>query len=380
MRKLKTTTYFLFLLIAGCVEPFSPKTQFDVGNALVVEGMINAGGQSAQVTLSRTVAVDANEKAQTPREQLADVKVEEQGGTEYQLPETGPGNYQITGINFDPAKKYRLKIRTTTGATYESEFVEPIITPPLDSVSWRTIGDVLSIEANTHDATNKAKYFIWSFEETYEYTSQFGSNYIWHPGGTVTPRPWDEGVFKCWLTLPSKSIIIGTTRQLNENILRNYRINSIPRGSLKLRFKYSLLAKQRAISEEEYEFWNELQKTTQDVGGLFDPMPTQVKGNISCTSNPSEPALGYFSAGTVSEKRVFIRWDDLPADFKEPPFIPRCEVDSVSMNDLPTTPGPLYIITTYGRMAPEGYIVSTHACTDCTSVPGGVNKKPIFWE
>lgn len=381
MRKLKTISYVLFLLIAGCIEPFSPKTQFDGGNALVIEGSINAAGQSAQVTLSRTVSIDANENTQTPREQLANVRVEEQGGAEYQLPEIGPGNYAISGVNFSASKKYRLKIRTSSGATYESDFVEPIITPPLDSVSWRIMdGNLISIEANTHDFTNKAKYFIWSFDETYEYVSQLGSMYIWHPGGTVTPRPWDESVYKCWLTLPSKSIIIGTTQQLNENILRNFRIASIPRGSLKLRFKYSILVKQRALSDDEYNFWKELQKTTQNVGGLFDPMPAQVRGNIVCTSDPSQPAIGYFGAGTVSEQRMFIAWADLPEDFKAVPPSPRCEVDSIPMNEIPTTPGPLYIVTTYGMAAPEGYIVSDYACTDCTSVSGGVNKKPSFWE
>jgi hypothetical protein len=379
MRKLKTISYFLLLLIAGCVEPFTPKTIVDAGNTLVVEGSINPIGQTAQVKLSRAVPLDADEEAETPRETQADVRVEVLGGSDHKLTEVGDGNYEITGINFDPQKKYRLKIRTSTGSTYESEYVAPIVTPPLDSVSWRTVGDVLSVEANTHDATGKAKYFIWSFEDTYEYTSPLGSLYVWHPGGTVSLR--EEQVFKCWLTQPSTSIIIGTTRQLKENIIKNFRVNSIARGSIKLKYKYSILVRQRAISEEEYEFWLELQKTTQNVGGLFDPMPAQVTGNLICTSDPEEPVLGFFSAGNVVEQRIFISWTDLPEYFKVVPRPIFCETDSVSMADITSEPGPLYIVGTYGMSLPEGYIVSSIDCTDCTSIHEGIdlNKKPPFW-
>jgi hypothetical protein len=378
MKKLKTISYFLIFLIAGCVEPFTPKTIVDPGNTLVVEGSINTAGQSAYIRLTRALPLDANENAPAPKELLAEVRVEELGGSEYQLAEIGSGGYQISGVAFDPESKYRVKIRTSTGATYESEYVQPVVTPELDSVTWRTVGDILSVEANTHDYTNKAKYFHWSFDETFEYTSALGSSFVWHDGGIITPRA--ESVFRCWLTDSSTSIIIGTTRQLSENVIKNFRVNSIPRGSSKLKYRYSILVKQRAITEEEYEFWHELQQTTQNVGGLFDPMPAQVTGNLKCTSNPAETVIGYFSAGTVVEKRIFIRYKDLPEYFQVVPPLQYCVTDSIPMDEVASASGPLYIVGTYGTGLPEGYITSTLSFTDCTSVPGGTNKRPTFWE
>lgn len=378
MKKLKTIIYFLLLLIAGCIEPFTPKTIVDAGNTLVIDGSINPAEQSAEVKVTRALPLDASQSEQAPREQFANVSIHEQGGASYQLNEVSPGIYKITGVNFDFNSKYRLEVRTIAGSTYESEFVQPLETPPLDSVSWRTIGDVFSVEANTHDFTNKAKYFLWTFEETYEYTAPLGSYYEWFPGPIILPRT--ESVYRCWMTLPSTSIIIGTTRQLNENIIRNIRVNGIPRGSEKILYRYSILVKQRAISEQEYEFWRELQNTTQNVGGLFDPMPTQVIGNLRCVTNPDEPVLGYFSAGNVVEERLFVRRNELPEDFRVPPRSIYCEQDSIPMSEIPFMPGPLYIVSTYGEGVPEGYVVSSRFCTDCTSVPGGVNQRPSFWE
>jgi hypothetical protein len=379
MRRTRTKFYFLFLLITGCVEPFVPETGRDAGNILVVDGSIDPAEQSAQVKLSRTIPIDAD-IATAPDETLAQVTIEAQNGSSYDLTELNDGTYRVTGITFTPGEKYRLMIRTSTGETYESEYTEVINTPPLDSVSWRTVGDVISVEANTHDFTGKSQFFIWSFEETFEYTAQLGSSYIWLPGGIITIRPYDQQVYRCWLTQRSTSIITGTSRQLSENVIRNFRVQSIPKGSEKVKFKYSILLRQRAISESEYDYWQELQRTTQNVGGLFDPMPAQVTGNFTCTSDPDKPVLGYFSASTTAEQRIFIRRKDLPEDFQVITRGEFCPVDSIPMNELGSAGGPIYIVSTYGMMRPEGYIVSTRECTDCTARPGSVNKQPIFWE
>jgi hypothetical protein len=331
------------------------------------------------VRLSRTIPIDADINT-APDETFAQVTIEEQNGSSYDLTEFNDGIYRITGITFNSGEKYRLIIRTSTGETYESEYAEVINTPPLDSVSWRTVGDVISVEANTHDFTGKSQFFIWSFEETFEYTSQLGSSYIWLPGGIITIRPFEEQVYRCWLTDRSTSIITGTSRQLSENVIRNFRVQSIPKGSEKVKFKYSILLRQRAISEDEYDYWQELQRTTQNVGGLFDPMPAQVTGNLTCTSDPDKPVLGYFSASTISEQRMFIRWEDLPDDFQVVQRGMFCPIDSIPMNELGSAGGPIYIVSTYGMMRPEGYLVSTRECTDCTARSGSVNKQPTFWE
>ena len=248
MQRLKTLPYFLFLVVLGCVEPFSPKSRVDAANILVVEGSINSATQSAQVKLSRAIPLD-DQTSVFPGEQFADVRIEELGGSTYPLNETSLANYTTNGIIFDTDKKYRLSVRTNSGSTYVSEYVEIINTPPIDSVSWRVLDNELSLEVNTHDDTDRAQFFIWTFDETWEYTSAFGSLHIWHPGGIVTERPFDDPVYKCWLTKPSTSIIIGTTKQLSGNAIRNLRVNTVARGSIKLRFKYSINVKQRAISE-----------------------------------------------------------------------------------------------------------------------------------
>ena len=55
-----------------------------------------------------------------------------------------------------------------------------------------------------------------------------------------------------------------------------------------------------------YPFRKFKAKTTETTGGLFDAQPSQVTGNIKCTTNPQELVFGFFNAGVPQEKRVFL--------------------------------------------------------------------------
>src|SRR5688572_8472428 len=107
-------------------------------------------------------------------------------------------------------------------------------------------------------------------------------------------------------------------------------------------------------------------------------MPTQVTGNIYNTTNPDQPALGFFSGGTIEEKRIFIGFYDLPEDLQ---LFPRtfCQVDSIPVDQIRSYSDKTLLISSYGERSIEGYTTAADICIDCR-VQGGVTTKPAFWK
>jgi len=62
-----------------------------------------------------------------------------------------------------------------------------------------------------------------------------------------------------------------------------------------------------SISMGLYSYLNLLREQTLQVGGLFDPPPAPIVGNISREGNESEYALGYFYASAIRTAEVTIR-------------------------------------------------------------------------
>ena len=54
-----------------------------------------------------------------------------------------------------------------------------------------------------------------------------------------------------------------------------------------------------------------MKKNTESLGTIFDAQPSEIKGNIYSASDPAEPVIGYISATTIEEKRIFIEQADL---------------------------------------------------------------------
>jgi hypothetical protein len=358
----------------SCIEPYNPPAIKEIVDILVVDGFLNSTDSSAVVKLTRAIALsDTGEPAP---ELNAAVRIEDENGYFYPLVETGNGNYSIHKMNVDPSLKYRLAFTTSNSTQYASDFIELKISPPIDSITYRKDPrfESVGIYIYTHDASNPTKYYQWTYNETWEYTSGYFSSVRLQNGRVV---PQDEDIYRCWKSQPSTEINISSSNDLREDVIRNFQLMAIPVGSSKLSRKFSLEVQQRALTKEAYDFWLQLKKTTESLGGLFDPLPSQVIGNLKNITDSGQPVLGYFSGGHVSKKRIFIKISDLPVDLRKivPPY---CPVDTIELAELPTYPD-MNLIGPYGYPV-EGYLYSGYSgCMDCTEV-GGIAVRPDFWE
>jgi hypothetical protein len=379
--KLSKAACGISIALLSCVEPYEPEFKDETFDILVVDGFINTTENSATVRLSRAVPLASELPAS--QDVNATVNIEGEGGTIFPLINIGSGVYFADNLVIDQSKKYRVHIYSQADQEFVSDYVDMTNSPPIDSVIWKPDRGGLSVYVNTHDPADNSNYYSWRFDETWEYTSSFFSTYKMVDREAVMRYPEDY-IYTCWLSEASTKILVGSTDRLSENVIRDFPLTYLAAESPKLAHRYSIDVHQRTLTKEEYEFWLQLEKTTESLGGLFDPMPSQVIGNIRST-NPSaaSPVLGYFGGGSISKQRLFIDFVDLP-EYVQSVFRPRrCNEEYVSeipVQDIPGTPNSVYLIDPIyvQGVGIVGYTTAAEDCVDCRWF-GGTNKKPDFW-
>ncbi|PSR55174.1 DUF4249 domain-containing protein [Adhaeribacter arboris] len=368
--------WLLWLLLSSCVEPYEPKVLRSVSKFLVVDGFINSQGITT-IKLARTLNLTDTLNLPEP-ETKAQVQVEEENGAPYLLTEKNPGTYVSGKQTLHASRRYRLLIQTAAGTKYASAFVSVRPTPEIDSVSWRVESNGLQIYVDTHDPQNNTHYYRWEYENTWEFTPPYNS-VLSYVIDTVLIRRDD--IYHCWKTEISPRISISNSIKLSQDVIAQYPLLFLPAGSEKLRYRYSILVKQYAQTAEEYQYWEMLQKNTEQIGGLTDPLPSRLTGNIQNLTNPDEPVIGYIGAYSLREKRIFITNEELPQEWVYESGYSDCEEpfpiylgDNIAAYLKAGKYIPLYPIARPGLI---GYYIASQECTDCRLK--GTNMKPDFW-
>ena len=370
-RPVKLVGWLMILLVGGCVDPYQPTEISSSVTYLVVNGYFDSTpGTTTTIQLSRTQSLT---DMKTPTAETgAEVAVESAHNDSYALTEGSGGVYSLSGVTPISGETYRLHIRTAKGADYYSDYVPVITTPPIDSVSWIVESDGIQINVNTHDPQNNTHYYRWEYDEAWEYTAGYYSQYEYD---ATTKRIFGrtEDIFHCWGSSTSKNIMLSSTTRLSRDIVSQFPLTAIDGRSVKFESKYSILVRQYALSQAGYEYYDQLAKITQNIGSIFDPQPSQITGNFHATSNPTDLVLGFFRVGTVASKRIFIRKSQLPP-WRTTTGNETCEIDTLTPAQIQETP--TGIITMYGLTR---YLTASFACIDCRT-RGGTITKPDFWE
>ena len=365
-------------LLSGCVDPYAPPVLTAPQSYLVVDGFINLQGRTT-VRLTRTRNLSDNTGA--PAEAGASVAVQDEAGARYPLVEQAAGTYASPALTLPAGRRYQLRLRTAAGREYASDLVAAKVSPAIDDVAWAVEPAGIQISVDTHDAANDTRYYRWSFEETWEFYSAYQSSYE-YVNGRIVPRT--ENINHCWHEETSHAIILHTTKQLSQDVVTKFPLTRLATTSERLGVRYSILVQQHAQTQEEFTYWDNLRKNSENLGTLFDPLPSQISGNVHSLSEASELVLGYVGAGSVTERRLFIARPDLPLAISNSRFVTGYEdcvkLDSVQANDAQFYFGdgaylPLFPATS--ALPPTVYTAATPACADCRL--RGTNVKPSYW-
>ena len=385
--------FILMLAFGTCIEPFRPElSKHDQESQLVVESTITdePGPFKVRLTKSGSVYTGLDTLKFDPITGAV-VHISYDKGNIIPLYYVNKGWYETSdkclyGI---PGYIYTLHITTEDGNQYESSLQLMPDVPPIDSVFYEEVKQThieeenvymenwLNILLNSQAPSDGLHYFKWEFEETWEFEMP---SYIVvnHGGGEGAIPPSIETVNidderrHCWVTEPSKNILVESTIGKQDNKIRHFLLQSIGPDGDKLNIRYSILVKQYSINKELNNYFKILNDVKEATGGIYSKIPGKVTGNITCLNN-GEKALGYFFASSVSSKRIFINHNDTKLERGN--GYPNC-----GWTTAPPPPGVVFPI--YGTyIDKDGNIMVVYSdkdyCTDCRV--RGTKVKPDFW-
>jgi hypothetical protein len=384
MKKTALYTLLIFLIAAGCREEYKSPAVLRETNFLVVEGVINVGSDTTFIVLTRSRKLI--DSVNIIVERNAQVFVEVQNGPRIQLqPYTTDGTYYAPGLNLSADKLCRLYIKTRN-KEYISDYVPVKQTPAIESVYAKKENGNIQISLNTKDPQNKTIYYRWDYEETWEFKSPLSSTVIFDPvDSIIVPRKPDEYFLTCWASEKSGAILVNSSLGASQDVISAQPMSLItPANSEKLSVRYSILVKQYALTKEAFQYWNVIKKNSEQVGSIFDPLPSQQFGNIRCITDPSEPVIGFVSASTIFQKRFFINKNDVDPWLVEVQGCKQGSYFNVSASNLDSF---------YTFLGPRGGYTPVFLAVDGDGVPRwrsylkkcvdcitrGTNKKPVYW-
>ena len=365
----------VLITVFGCREPYKPTIISSANSYLVIEGVLNAGTGPTRVRLTRTFKLDAT--ATLKGESNAQVVVEGKDNTTRQLTMNGDGLYTSPNLNLVLNQEYRLRITTANGKEYLSDYVVARKTPAIESLGFRQDDNGVQVYVNTHDDSNNTRYYLWDYDETWQIRTYYYSNFK-YVNSSVIPRGPGDDVSICWKYNSSSNILLGSSASLQSDIIYRAPVTFIGNGSEKLAVRYSILLRQYALDKSGYEFYEMMKKNTESLGTIFDAQPSEIRGNVHCTSDPGELVIGYVSAVDIEEKRFFISANELRG-WKFNQDCPKL--------DIPNHPDSIkaaysgghsifsQIFTGPGVMR---YEIAPTPCVECTA-RGGSLIRPSYW-
>lgn len=361
------------LLLTKCRVPYDPPVKNSNDRLLVVEGYINADGETS-VKLSRTRNITWGDTALLVYESDAKVIIEDNNSHVYPLSETVNGTYSAS-YNLPENALYRLHITTADNKEYISDFVHCKVSPLIDTISWSVKNRGIKLYANTHDPNNNTRFYRWTYQETYEIHSFYNSSLIFN-STLLKVVPRTEQVYRCWVSENSSGVFLASSSKLLKDVINKAPLNFIPFGDKRISVLYSILVSQYTLDSSGYNYWNAVKGNSEDMGSIFAAQPSQFKGNIHCITD-SENVIGYINAGTIQQQRIFINNNEVPSNWNSPP---PCVIDSVPKDSIVYYLGGslgLYPIDTIITSTRYAYTSSFINCVDCTIY--GSNVKPSFW-
>jgi hypothetical protein len=377
----------------GCTKPYNPKVIVSANNYLVVEGTINTGTDSTMIKLSRTVNISASNSTNPVVD--ATVVIQNDQNQSYSLNNLKNGYYTSPILNLDNTHKYRLSITTSDGKIYLSDYVTPIVSPPIDSIGFTGVsnkqqGSGLQIYVNTHDPNNNTHYYHWDYTETWQFHAKYDSEFV-SDGTEIVYRTAAQNIYQCYGNSISNNILLGSSAKLSQDVINQAPITFISSTSEKIEERYSINIKQYALSVDAYNYFSLLKQNTEELGSIFDAQPSQLTGNIHCTTDANLPVIGYISAGSLQQKRIYINNSQLPTTWIATyPY--NCEADTAWFSDpyrrgandveaylvpLPTSNIPIIQFFVTGPI-PAGYLFTDSDCADCSI--RGTTTEPSFWQ
>lgn len=291
------------LFVNSCIYSFSP-TVPEASSYIVINGDILIGKVS-RISVSRSTEIG---QGLTGKIRADAVRVEGSDGSVYDGEVQKDNLYLVDLSDACPEGTYRLIVEIGH-SVYESEWSPVMLAPEIDSVSY-TINksrDVMTIDVSTHSDTDN-RYYRWLADQVWEYHAPECAVAYYDPAkdSILFYENGRNDAYFCWNSAYVSDLIIASTAQLNENRLVRHALFNMNNKEQRVSYIYSVEICQESISESAYRYFSAVRSNSTDVGGLFSPQPSAVRGNIVNRNDSSELVLGFISVTKPATKRIFI--------------------------------------------------------------------------
>lgn len=386
LETMRQTSIIIFVLItlfglSGCIERYFPSDILENEDNYVVSGRITNSQDYHLIKISKTSSFTQ------PRCRPAmgcEVKIiDSENNTFISDSSTINGEYYVrVELEYlEIGKAFKVVIRTPEGIDIESSFetlqpapeiknlyVQRVDKPTTDpNVMERGVQFKVDLEADD----NFGRFFNWEMDVTYEYRSTYPLTYYYDGEIHELLKP-DYSMYYCWKEEQIKDFFPLSTKALNNNSFTGHDLHFVNNQTQRLKYQYSVLLYQSAISEAYFNFLDQLRRNSSNQEGLFGTQPITVVGNLTSTSHPETRVLGFFSVESVKSQRFFF------SNVMDVPF------------EIPTGCIPYMPLNGFGAFHPSEYPlyleydmdgalgIVTKSCVDCRLL-GGKTSRPIYW-
>lgn len=367
--------------VSSCVYPFEPELDKSAGRNLVIEGDLLIGSYS-YIRLGYMSYLDEDVAEWDVK---AEVRAEDEKGNMY-IGKRVDSNLYLISLNLaDPSSRFRLYVVLDDGREYASEWAEARRAPVVDEITHELYAPTNQVRFNiTLHSDDGEQYFRWFFDEDWEYESLYNATY-WYDldiedpedNGRMIKYGEREGTHYCWMNQQSTGLYFTTTRDLESDKVQEKNFYRVAAQSQKMSSLYSMNVRVESTTEDCFDYWKNVRTNSENLGDLFSPIPSEMRGNIYNLSDPDEIVLGYVNVSTIAEKRVFVDNNETGYYIKKT-YIP----EEDWMIEVPTSEWRRYYL--YKQYLPvskgEGSIFywAPKRCVDCR-LQGGTKNRPVFW-
>jgi hypothetical protein len=321
----------MLLFTAGllsCTEPYDP--DIDRGQqVLVIDGFLNNHTGNNHVVLSMANPYDSAGIPKRIRNARVFITDNDRRVSLYK--EITPGYYIPVDASFtgEVNRTYTLTVETPDGQVYESE--PEVLMPPLipEKVSGgyntaeKLVGNYYGDISKTAEDICEIYYDFESDNAEiprFRFTSSQITEYLIYKE-LIPPTDAKASIlFYCWMTKDDNSL-----RFTNEK----YRSNAVevknqtvcvtaPDGRISVpdmdtnamdyadtyittyEHKRIVRINQYRLNPDAYTYYKGIEKQSAGEGKMFDPLTSQLYGNIICKTTPDQMVLGFFEASSVS--------------------------------------------------------------------------------
>ena len=396
--KVANILFFCLITLVSCTSDIEFENQ-TFEDLLVIDATITNEFQRQEVRLTRTYAFGEEPSFETD----ATVKVLSNGG-DILFEETEPGIYlSISAFKAEPNVDYQLHVITKNNRSYTSTNQNLTTETQIDNIKVDRIVnddnvDGVAFLVDSFDPTNTAKFYKYEFVETFKVVAP-----MWvdedavvvsdvYPNCDVGLVPRSEDLKVCYRTEVSNQFNLASTATLTEDRVEGHIAHFLSNQDYKMSHRYSMLLKQFVLSNEGYEYLENLNRFTAE-GSAFSQVQTGfLVGNIKSDTNVSEKVIGYFEVASVDSQRVFFNYTDFYPPTPLPPYIEDCFISAPAIKIDPQREicsgliniinnGELIFYEVYDGdpvfVDPGPYYMVPRACGDCTAL--GTNIIPDFW-